>query len=231
MKLFKISDVLLSLMFVVGLSLLLYPSVSNYWNSFRQTKAVASYENEVANLDKDKYQEIWDNAIHFNQKLVAKGLFNKLSVSEEQEYNTLLNVDGTSMMGFVSIPSINVYWDVSGSFPEGSEKTKMAERAIAAINTYVNSGDIITTSWYFADRVSSTRSGAGGGTRGTPILEHVKQTKPTNVIVITDDDISDCHEEVKVPGAVWYLFFGRGSENIASHLVGKRQTRSYVVNI
>ncbi len=129
------------------------------------------------------------------------------------------------------IPSINVYWDVSGSFPEGSEKTKMAERAIAAINTYVNSGDITTTSWYFADRVSSTRSGAGGGTRGTPILEHVKQTKPTNVIVITDDDISDCHEVVKVPGAVWYLFFGRGSENIASHLVGKRQTRSYVVNI
>lgn len=109
MKLFKISDVLLSLMFVIGLSLLLYPSVSNYWNSFRQTKAVASYENEVANLDKDKYQEIWDNAIHFNQKLVAKGLFSKLSVSEEQEYNTLLNVDGTSMMGFVSIPSINVY--------------------------------------------------------------------------------------------------------------------------
>ena len=109
MKLFKISDVLLSLMFVIGLSLLLYPSVSNYWNSFRQTKAVASYENEVANLDKDKYQEIWDNAIHFNQKLVEKGPFSKLSVSEEQEYNTLLNVDGTSMMGFVSIPSINVY--------------------------------------------------------------------------------------------------------------------------
>lgn len=109
MKLFKISDVLLSFMFVVGLSLLLYPTVSNYWNSFRQTKAVASYEQEVANLKADEYQKIWDDAVQFNQKLVAKGKFNKLTITEEQEYNTLLNVDGTSMMGFISIPSINVY--------------------------------------------------------------------------------------------------------------------------
>lgn len=109
MKLFKISDVLLSFMFVVGLSLLLYPTVSNYWNSFRQTKAVASYEQEVANLKADEYQKIWDDAVQFNQKLVAKGKFNKLTIAEEQEYNTLLNVDGTSMMGFISIPSINVY--------------------------------------------------------------------------------------------------------------------------
>ena len=109
MKLFKISDVLLSFLFVVGLSLLLYPTVSNYWNSFRQTKAVASYEQEVANLKADEYQKIWDDAVQFNQKLVAKGKFNKLTIAEEQEYNTLLNVDGTAMMGFISIPSINVY--------------------------------------------------------------------------------------------------------------------------
>ena len=109
MKLFKISDVLLSFLFVVGLSLLLYPTVSNYWNSFRQTKAVASYEQEVANLKADEYQKIWDDAVQFNQKLVAKGKFNKLTITEEQEYNTLLNVDGTAMMGFISIPSINVY--------------------------------------------------------------------------------------------------------------------------
>lgn len=127
------------------------------------------------------------------------------------------------------IPSINVYWDVSGSFPEGSAKTKAAERAIATLNHYVNNGDITITPYYFADRVSETRSGAGGGTQGTPILEHVKQTKPTNVIVVTDSDISDCREYVKVPGAVWYLFFEGSSENIATHLTGKKQTRSYLV--
>lgn len=127
------------------------------------------------------------------------------------------------------IPSINVYWDVSGSFPEGSAKTKAAERAIASLNQYVNNGDITITSYYFADRVSDTRSGAGTGTQGTPILEHVKQTKPTNVIVVTDSDISDCSEHVKVPGAVWYLFFEGSSVNIATHLTGKKQTRSYLI--
>lgn len=128
-----------------------------------------------------------------------------------------------------NIPTINVYWDVSGSFND-PQKTEGARRAIATLNQYVNAGDIEIKTFYFADRVSDKKSSAGGGTRGTPILEHVKSTKPTNVIVITDDDITDCNEVVKVPGAVWYLFYGSGSENIASHLLGKRQTRSYLIS-
>lgn len=127
------------------------------------------------------------------------------------------------------IPCINVYWDVSGSFSDPA-KTEGARRAIATLNNYVRSGDIEIKTWYFADRVSENKNSAGGGTRGTPILDHVEQTKPTNVIVITDDDISDCSRVVKVPGAVWYLFYGRGSDNLASHLLGKRQTRSYLVS-
>lgn len=128
-----------------------------------------------------------------------------------------------------NIPTINVYWDVSGSFSD-PQKTEGARRAIATLNQYVNAGDIEIKTFYFADRVSDKKSSAGGGTRGTPILEHVKSTKPTNVIVITDGDITDCREVIKVPGAVWYLFYGSGSENIASHLLGKRQTRSYLIS-
>ena len=124
------------------------------------------------------------------------------------------------------IPKINVYHDVSGSFSDPA-KTEMAMRAIDTLNKYVRDGDLIIDVYYFADRVSSTKKGAGGGTSGTPILEHVKETKPTNVIVITDSDISDCREEVKVPGAVWMLFYGSRSKNIMEHLRGKKQNKYY----
>lgn len=127
------------------------------------------------------------------------------------------------------VPKINVYHDVSGSFSDPA-KTEMAMRAIDTLNKYVRDGDIEIDVYYFADRVSSTKKGAGGGTSGTPILEHVKQTKPTNVIVITDGDISDCREEVKVPGAVWMLFYGSRSENIMEHLRGKKQNKYYDIN-
>ena len=50
---------LLVLILLVGLSLLLYPSVSDYWNSLHQTRAIAAYAEEVANLDNDAYDQLW----------------------------------------------------------------------------------------------------------------------------------------------------------------------------
>ena len=124
------------------------------------------------------------------------------------------------------VPKINVYHDVSGSFSDPA-KTEMAMRAIDTLSSYIRKGEIIVNRYYFADRVSTTKENAGGGTLGTPILEHVKETKPTNVIVITDSDIRDCREEVKVPGAVWMLFYGSRSENIMQHLRGRKQNKYY----
>lgn len=126
------------------------------------------------------------------------------------------------------IPKINVYHDVSGSF-NNPAKTEMAMRAIASLNRYEQQGDIKLDRFYFADRVSSTKSGAGGGTRGVPIQEHILQTKPTNVIIITDGDISDCREVVTVPGAVWMLFYGSESRNVQEHIRGKKQNKYYDV--
>ena len=80
------------------------------------------------------------------------------------------------------IPKINVYWDVSGSF-SSAQKTEGARKAIATLNRYVRDGDIIIDTFYFADRVSDTKSGAGGGTNGKPIQNHSAQTKPTKVTI------------------------------------------------
>lgn len=125
------------------------------------------------------------------------------------------------------IPKINVYHDVSGSFDDPA-KTEMAMRAVDTLNKYVQDGDLIVNRYYFANRVGTSRhANLGGGTSGQPILDHIEETKPTNVIVLTDSDISDCTSNVKVPGAVWMLFYGSRSQNLMDHLHGKRQTKYY----
>ena len=58
----NITTLLLILLLLVGLSLLLYPSISNYWNSFHSSQAISSYAEEVANLDEDQYEKMWSAA-------------------------------------------------------------------------------------------------------------------------------------------------------------------------
>lgn len=128
-----------------------------------------------------------------------------------------------------NIPLINIYHDVSGSFRD-ERKTAAAFKAIETLNQYVRDGDIEIKLYYFADRVSESKNNAGGGTYGTPIQEHIEATKPTNVIIITDSDISDCSRVVKVPGAVWMLFYDARSQNVMDHIKGKRQNKYYDIS-
>ncbi|MCI5648453.1 MAG: class C sortase [Fusicatenibacter sp.] len=99
--------VLLVLIFCVGLSLLLYPSVSDYWNSFHQTKAIASYAEEVANLDQDQYDQIWAAAQNYNASLIGRDNTYLLSDAQKEEYEQFLDVSGLGVMGYVEIPSID----------------------------------------------------------------------------------------------------------------------------
>ena len=55
----NLSNIILILVFLIGLSLLLYPSVSDYWNSFRQTRAIASYTEAVADINQEEYEAMW----------------------------------------------------------------------------------------------------------------------------------------------------------------------------
>lgn len=127
------------------------------------------------------------------------------------------------------IPLINVYWDVSGSFSD-PRKTEGARKAIATLNQYVRNGDIEIDTWYFGTTVASTPTAAGGSTNGEPILRHISATNPDNVIIITDGDISDCRNNITVPGAVWMLFYDSRSQNLIDHLHGKRETKYFDID-
>ena len=103
----KYITLLLFLILLAGLSLLLYPSVSDYWNSFHKTRAIATYAEEVANLNQDQYDEIWAAAESYNASLTNRVNAYLLSDAQKEEYQQLLNVSGLGVMGYIEIPSID----------------------------------------------------------------------------------------------------------------------------
>ena len=103
----KFISILLVLLLLVGLSLLLYPYVSNYWNSLHQTRAIAAYAEAVAKLDKDQYTEILSAAQAYNASLLGRDNTQPLDGDRKEEYERLLDVSGLGIMGYIEIPCID----------------------------------------------------------------------------------------------------------------------------
>ena len=100
------SNIVLALILLVGLSLILYPSVSDYWNSFHQSRAIVRYAETVSEIGGDAYDAMWQAAQDYNEKLSRIGIRWKLSDEERSEYEALLDVTGTGIMGYIEIPQI-----------------------------------------------------------------------------------------------------------------------------
>lgn len=100
------STIIAILVFITGLSLLLYPTVSNYWNSKHQSRVVANYTDTLAKMDKKEKQYAIDQAVQYNESLVLNENRFSPSDSELSLYKSLLNADGTGMMGYITIPEI-----------------------------------------------------------------------------------------------------------------------------
>ncbi len=104
----KITTIFLSLAFLAGLSLLLYPTASDYWNSMHASKAVADYNAEVNQLTRTQYDEIWAAATAYNQSLQNRESDFYLTDEQKEQYETLLDVSGTGIMGYIEIPNIKL---------------------------------------------------------------------------------------------------------------------------
>ena len=100
--------VIVVLIFLAGLSLLLYPTVSNYWNSLHQSQAITSYDEEVNRLQQEEYQRIWEEAEAYNRSLLSRP--NSFALTEEQAlaYSQVLSPGGTDVMAYLEIPVIGV---------------------------------------------------------------------------------------------------------------------------
>ena len=93
---------------IVGLGLIAYPSVANWWNSYHQTRAVSSYASVVAEMSHEDYDSILNEASDYNKRIAKSGVIWRLSDEELIEYNNQLTVTESGIMGYIDISKIHV---------------------------------------------------------------------------------------------------------------------------
>lgn len=115
----RISTVILLVVLLVGLSLLLYPTVADWWNQFHSSRAIAGYSEMVESMDDEDFEKLMDEARSYNQAL--KSATNRFTPDEAQHevYMHTLDVTGTGIMGYINIPSLNVSLPIYHGTDEG----------------------------------------------------------------------------------------------------------------
>ena len=102
------STILLVAIFLIGLCVLLYPTVSDFWNEKRQTQAIVNYDELIVDLTPEDFSEYFRKAEEYNRKLKLIS-FPFLGYSElDDEYYSTLDVNGQGMMGYITIEKIKV---------------------------------------------------------------------------------------------------------------------------
>ena len=101
------STIILILVFFVGLSVMLYPTLSDYVNQLHQSRAVASYAQDVDTMTDADYSAYFDAADAFNAQVAANenALYRPDQLSG---YNETLDITGTGIMGYITISKIGV---------------------------------------------------------------------------------------------------------------------------
>ncbi len=93
---------------IIGMGFLLYPSLSNYYNSFHQSKAISEYIEILAEIDEEEQERIFNDARMYNKTLITNNTRWKMKDEERKVYNSLLNITETGIMGYIEIPKISV---------------------------------------------------------------------------------------------------------------------------
>ena len=103
----RMTTVLLMLILLAGMALLLYPSVADYWNSFRQSQVISNYAEQLGDIDNERYQAMLKEAREYNEDLLRRPNEYVLNDEQKQQYEQLLDVTGVGAMGYIEIPSIS----------------------------------------------------------------------------------------------------------------------------
>lgn len=109
-----IQNILFGLMFLVGFGVLVYPTVSDQWNTYRQSQLITVYDSFVEELDEEDFTEYWEAARAFNNTFSENSIYADAFGTEEtgelenSEYWKVLNLSGDGIMGYISIPKINI---------------------------------------------------------------------------------------------------------------------------
>lgn len=108
----KANTILLIIGSFIGLSLLLYPYFSDFWNRNFATHVIDTYIHDLENMDEGIYQEIWKEAVDYNRSLLRRQDPFSLSPKQERAYPHLLQIGSNNIMAYVDIPKIGVTFPV-----------------------------------------------------------------------------------------------------------------------
>lgn len=113
-----ITTILLILVLVVGLSLILYPTIADWWNSFHQSRAIADYDAILSEMKEEDYTHLFEAAMAYNEQL-RQLKFPLMYYDQVPGYDDLLDITGTGIMGYIDIPSIQVELPIYHGTSEG----------------------------------------------------------------------------------------------------------------
>lgn len=108
------------MIFLTGLGFISYPTVSNLWNQAHQSRAIATYTDQVEKMDDSENKEMLKAARKYNKQLLKKSDHWKLSKKDKKKYESLLDVSGTGIMGYIEIPKIDCSLPVYHGTDEGA---------------------------------------------------------------------------------------------------------------
>lgn len=109
----KIASYLFALLFLVGLGVLTYPTISNQWNTYRQNQLISTYQETVAAMTPEDFSKEWEQANALNATITENNIYGDVFGEDEEDnemsaYRQALNIRGDGIMGYLTIPKINV---------------------------------------------------------------------------------------------------------------------------
>lgn len=110
----KLLNILFGLLFLTGFAILTYPTIADQWNTFRQSRLISDYQETVSQMEEEDFEEVWAAARAYNQTFAQNSILSDVFGIDEAEhikdteYWKVLNVAGDGVMGYLTIPKINL---------------------------------------------------------------------------------------------------------------------------
>ena len=129
------------LLFIIGILIFSYPSISDWWNSFHQSQIISRYEEKIESIDREETERIWKQAQEYNKRLTPGEFLSKLSEEERTEYETMLKLYADGMMGYVDIPTIECRLPIyhgteEASLQSGAGHMESTSLPVGGMNTH-----------------------------------------------------------------------------------------------
>lgn len=109
----KISRIVFGILFLIGFLVMAYPTIANQWNTYRQSKLITNYESTTKDMKKEDFESAWTAAENYNNAFQRNNIYADVFGTEQKdvantEYWNVLNVNGDGVMGYVTIPKIDI---------------------------------------------------------------------------------------------------------------------------